>query len=79
MKRMSNRKGHTRLDDMLQVPDEASEKDRQRIMQVRRNCEIRRDYPDLREKHGWEEARKLLAERYSVSRHTVQMVLEQRR
>ena len=71
--------GSTRLDDMLQVPEEASPKDRQRIEQVRRNVQIRRRSPELKAKHGWQEARELLAERFSVSRHTVQKVLEGRR
>jgi len=78
---MSRAKGTTRLNGPVTVQDEGllSDKDWQRLDQVNRNALIRRQYSELKAKHGWEEARKILAERHSVSPHTVQMVLEERR
>jgi len=65
--------------DTLSIPDDASERDAQRIRQVNRNISIRQQYPKLKRRLGWQQAQEKLAERHDCSIHTVRKVLEGRR
>lgn len=63
----------------IDIPERASEKDRQRIEQVNRNIRIRGRYDDLLEKMPWEHAMKQIAREESVSFSLVREVLKGRR
>jgi len=65
--------------DLLPAPEEASERDRQRLDQVRRNVRIRRQYPPLRDEHGREKALQILSDRHDVTPGTARRIIYRQR
>lgn len=63
------------MSDPLPIPDEASEKDRQRIEQVNRNIKIRRGYESLSDDHQRPKAFQILAERHHLQPSTVKAIV----
>jgi transcriptional regulator GlxA family with amidase domain len=60
----------------FEVPSDAPERDLRRVRQetrvARRNAQIRRKYPKLRDEHGRKKAMRRLANRYNCSPRTVE-------
>ena len=63
------------MPDTLDIPEGASEKDRQRIKQVNRNLRIRAAYDDLRDEYGRDEALQILSSRHNLEPTTVKAIL----
>ena len=59
----------------LPIPENASEKDRQRIEQVNRNLQIRQAYDDLRDEHGRQAAFRLLGDEHDLQPSTVKAIV----
>lgn len=66
-------------EEVVTLPADATEDDVRRVKEtariVRRNVRIRREYPELRDRLGWEDAMMKLADRHGCSFSTVRQVL----
>jgi len=63
------------MPEQIDIPDAASEKDRQRIQQVNRNLKIRASYSPLRDKYGRDEALRRLGERHGLQPRSVRAIV----